>query len=305
MNIIIDRSDEPQDERVEVALAAGAPVDLVLLGRSRRRSSTGSTPPARRRRSRSAAPRRRGGPSTPGSTSSSPRAGRPAATSGARCRPSRSCPRSSMPCRDTPVVAAGGITDGRGLAAVLALGAGAAWMGTRFVASEEAPAHPRWKARLIGAARDGHLLLEPVRRRLAGRAAPDAAQRDDRRLARGRLAADRASARARARSSRPGPTGPRSSATRPSPRARPLDRPDRRPLALVRPGRRAWSRRSCRQRRSSAAPWRTPSGSSRDARRLTWSATRPGRRPRRGRRGRARPPPRARARAGRGRSRRP
>jgi len=52
----------------------------------------------------------------------------------------------------TPVVAAGGIVDGRGLAAVLALGAGAAWMGTRFLMSEEAPAHPIWKARAIEAA---------------------------------------------------------------------------------------------------------------------------------------------------------
>ncbi|HEY8239012.1 MAG TPA: nitronate monooxygenase [Candidatus Limnocylindrales bacterium] len=51
----------------------------------------------------------------------------------------------------TPVIAAGGITDGRGLAAVLALGAGAAWMGTRFVASEEAPAHPDYVARLLDA----------------------------------------------------------------------------------------------------------------------------------------------------------
>jgi NAD(P)H-dependent flavin oxidoreductase YrpB (nitropropane dioxygenase family) len=51
----------------------------------------------------------------------------------------------------TPVVAAGGITDGRGLAAVLALGAGGAWMGTRFVASEEAPAHPHWKERVVEA----------------------------------------------------------------------------------------------------------------------------------------------------------
>jgi nitronate monooxygenase len=36
-----------------------------------------------------------------------------------------------------PVVAAGGIADGRGLAAVLMLGAVGAWMGTRFVASQE------------------------------------------------------------------------------------------------------------------------------------------------------------------------
>ncbi len=38
---------------------------------------------------------------------------------------------------DIPVVAAGGIADGRGLAAVLLLGATGAWLGTRFVASEE------------------------------------------------------------------------------------------------------------------------------------------------------------------------
>lgn len=38
---------------------------------------------------------------------------------------------------NVPVVAAGGIADGRGLAAVLMLGAVGAWMGTRFVASEE------------------------------------------------------------------------------------------------------------------------------------------------------------------------
>jgi len=51
----------------------------------------------------------------------------------------------------TPVIAAGGITDGRGLAAVLALGAGAAWMGTRFVAAEETPTHPDYVARVLDA----------------------------------------------------------------------------------------------------------------------------------------------------------
>jgi nitronate monooxygenase len=55
----------------------------------------------------------------------------------------------------TPVVAAGGIADGRGLAAVLALGAGAAWMGTRFLLSDEAPAHPIWKDRALDAAETG------------------------------------------------------------------------------------------------------------------------------------------------------
>jgi nitronate monooxygenase len=42
----------------------------------------------------------------------------------------------------TPVVAAGGIADGRGLAAALALGASGIWMGTRFLASAEATTHP-------------------------------------------------------------------------------------------------------------------------------------------------------------------
>lgn len=55
----------------------------------------------------------------------------------------------------TPVIAAGGITDGRGLAAVLALGAGAAWMGTRFVASEEAPAHPDYIERVVATGETG------------------------------------------------------------------------------------------------------------------------------------------------------
>jgi NAD(P)H-dependent flavin oxidoreductase YrpB (nitropropane dioxygenase family) len=50
-----------------------------------------------------------------------------------------------------PVVAAGGIGDGRGLAAVLALGAGAGWMGTRFLLAEEAAAHPLYRERVIAA----------------------------------------------------------------------------------------------------------------------------------------------------------
>jgi nitronate monooxygenase len=50
-----------------------------------------------------------------------------------------------------PVVAAGGIADGRGLAAVLALGAGAAWMGTRFLLAEEAATHPIYREAVIAA----------------------------------------------------------------------------------------------------------------------------------------------------------
>ena len=52
----------------------------------------------------------------------------------------------------TPVVAAGGIADGRGLAAVLALGAAGAWIGTRFVASQEADAHSLYKEKVLQAA---------------------------------------------------------------------------------------------------------------------------------------------------------
>lgn len=53
---------------------------------------------------------------------------------------------------ETPVVAAGGIADGRGIAAVLALGAAGAWLGTRFVATEEAAAHEHYKQRIVEAA---------------------------------------------------------------------------------------------------------------------------------------------------------
>jgi enoyl-[acyl-carrier protein] reductase II len=48
-----------------------------------------------------------------------------------------------------PVVAAGGIADGRGLAAALALGAQGVQMGTRFICSEECIAHPRFKEQII------------------------------------------------------------------------------------------------------------------------------------------------------------
>jgi NAD(P)H-dependent flavin oxidoreductase YrpB (nitropropane dioxygenase family) len=51
----------------------------------------------------------------------------------------------------TPVVAAGGIVDGRGLAAVLALGASAAWMGTRFLAADEARIDDDGRARIFAA----------------------------------------------------------------------------------------------------------------------------------------------------------
>ena len=51
----------------------------------------------------------------------------------------------------TPVIAAGGIGDARGVAAVLALGAQAAWLGTRFLLADEAPVHAVYRDRVIAA----------------------------------------------------------------------------------------------------------------------------------------------------------
>src|SRR5215831_4214538 len=50
-----------------------------------------------------------------------------------------------------PTIAAGGIADGRGLAAALTLGACGVWMGTRFVASVESGNHPGYKQRITKA----------------------------------------------------------------------------------------------------------------------------------------------------------
>ncbi|HEX5620263.1 MAG TPA: nitronate monooxygenase family protein [Solirubrobacteraceae bacterium] len=52
---------------------------------------------------------------------------------------------------DIPVIAAGGIADGRGLAAALALGAQGASLGTRFLAAAEMPIADEWKRRIVAA----------------------------------------------------------------------------------------------------------------------------------------------------------
>jgi len=49
------------------------------------------------------------------------------------------------------VLAAGGIADGRGLAAALMLGADGVWVGTRLVATHESAAHEEYKARMVAA----------------------------------------------------------------------------------------------------------------------------------------------------------
>jgi enoyl-[acyl-carrier protein] reductase II len=57
-----------------------------------------------------------------------------------------------------PVVAAGGIVDGRGLAASLALGADAVWLGTRFIATPEARTVAGYKEALLRTAEDGTVI---------------------------------------------------------------------------------------------------------------------------------------------------
>ena len=52
---------------------------------------------------------------------------------------------------DLPVIAAGGIADGRGMAAALMLGACGVQMGTRFLSAEECNIHPTYKEKILGA----------------------------------------------------------------------------------------------------------------------------------------------------------
>jgi enoyl-[acyl-carrier protein] reductase II len=56
--------------------------------------------------------------------------------------------------RPIPVVAAGGIADGRGVAAALCLGAQGVNMGTRFLATREAPIHEAWQRAILAAQSD-------------------------------------------------------------------------------------------------------------------------------------------------------
>ncbi len=54
-----------------------------------------------------------------------------------------------------PVVAAGGIVDGRGLVSAFAYGAAGIWMGTRFIATREAHAHDNYKNKIVEIDEDG------------------------------------------------------------------------------------------------------------------------------------------------------
>jgi enoyl-[acyl-carrier protein] reductase II len=59
---------------------------------------------------------------------------------------------------EVPVVAAGGIYDGRGLAAALTLGAAGVWVGTRFIATPEARAVEGYKDRILAGSDDGTIV---------------------------------------------------------------------------------------------------------------------------------------------------
>jgi nitronate monooxygenase len=63
-----------------------------------------------------------------------------------------------------PFVASGGMADGRSLVAALALGASGINMGTRFIATQEAPVHPNVKRAIVAASElDTRLVMRPLR----------------------------------------------------------------------------------------------------------------------------------------------
>lgn len=59
---------------------------------------------------------------------------------------------------DVPVVAGGGLVDGRGLVAALSFGAVGVWMGTRYVATEEAYTHDNYKDKIVEIDEEGTII---------------------------------------------------------------------------------------------------------------------------------------------------
>jgi nitronate monooxygenase len=65
---------------------------------------------------------------------------------------------------DIPFIASGGMADGRSLVAAMALGAEGMNMGTRFIATKEAPVHENVKQALVAASElDTRLVMRPLR----------------------------------------------------------------------------------------------------------------------------------------------
>ena len=60
---------------------------------------------------------------------------------------------------DVPIIAAGGICDGRSMAAAMVLGADGVQMGTRMVSAAESPVHDHWKQAIVDAAETDTVFL--------------------------------------------------------------------------------------------------------------------------------------------------
>jgi enoyl-[acyl-carrier protein] reductase II len=64
---------------------------------------------------------------------------------------------------DVPIIAAGGICDGRTMAAAFALGAEGVQMGTRMVSAAESPVHENWKNAIVASPETGTVMLKPAK----------------------------------------------------------------------------------------------------------------------------------------------
>ena len=82
---------------------------------------------------------------------------------------------------DLPIIAAGGIVDGAGMASVFAVGAEGIQMGTRFVSSSESPVHSNFKNKIVKSGIDGTIMLnktsKPVIRALKSKLTKDIHQK--------------------------------------------------------------------------------------------------------------------------------